>query len=84
MPEGAKCLKRINFAEYFRYFEMFDVEKKDGFMIPFQELSKEVYTGIYFPPPAWVRWYCPSLGNVEVRLDNLQYHCEDDDVDYYY
>lgn len=47
MPEGAECLNRISYAEYFRYFEMF---------------------------------------HVEVRLDNLQYHCEDDDahLQYYY
>ncbi|CAO2835917.1 unnamed protein product [Amaranthus hypochondriacus] len=37
-----------------------------------------VYTRLFFPPPAWVKWRCPSLDNVVINLHDLIYEIPDD------
>jgi len=59
-PEGAELLKSITYARYWMYFRIFNLEEEDRGVLPFERLPKRLYTGMFFPPPAWVKWHCPS------------------------
>lgn len=79
MPEGVELLESVSYAEYWRYLRIFgmgeDQDQERG-VVPFETLPKRLYTGLFFPPPAWVKWQCPSLENLEVRLDGLKFRDE--------
>ena len=63
------------------FFKLFDMNDEEKGIVSFGELDKEVYTGLFFPPPPWMKWGCPSLGNVEVKLHNLKFSDGNDNED---
>lgn len=73
VPKG---LKNLTFASYWMYFKMYqhntEKEEEKG-IVSFEKLGKHKYTGLFFPPPAWVIWRCPSRGNDVVILHNLKF-----------
>ncbi|XP_074288172.1 F-box protein At2g17036-like [Silene latifolia] len=73
LPEGAECIKVISYPEYWRYLRMYNMDEEEKGMVGFEELSMKEYTGLFFPPPAWVKWSCPTLDNVDIRLHNLKF-----------
>ncbi|KAL2944689.1 hypothetical protein RDABS01_033036 [Bienertia sinuspersici] len=84
MPEGVECLERVHYPSYKRYLSLFIMDENEKGVVPFDEMpeDEDVYTGVFFPPPAWVKWHCPSLNNGEVRLDGLGFrdpNADDDD-----
>ncbi|XP_056697742.1 uncharacterized protein [Spinacia oleracea] len=92
MPKGTECLQFLNYPSYNRFFSLFDMEERDKGGVFFHHMSEEdqeLYTGLFFPPPDWVKWRCPSLNNIEVKLHGLRfrdrnhdhYNYDDDDDD---
>ncbi|KMT13837.1 hypothetical protein BVRB_4g076820 [Beta vulgaris subsp. vulgaris] len=77
LPEGVKSLRRVEYPYYNLYFTMaFPEEGIRAHVSKFRAMGREnqeMYTRLFFPPPNWVRWYCPTL-DVEVKLDGLQFH----------
>ncbi|XP_074288171.1 F-box protein At2g26160-like [Silene latifolia] len=74
LPEGGECLNMISFPEYWRYLNIYNMEEEEKGLVGFEELSMKEYTGLFFPPPAWVKWRCPSLdNNIEVMLHNIKF-----------
>lgn len=52
----------------------FDDDNQNDMVLFFAVMPKkerEVYTTLFFPPPAWVKWRRLSLDNVEIKLDEL-------------
>ncbi|XP_074288170.1 putative F-box protein At5g60060 [Silene latifolia] len=73
LPEGGQSLKMISYPEYWRHLKMYNLKEEEKGFVGFEELSMKEYTGLFFPPPAWVKWSCPTLDNVEFRLNNLKF-----------
>ncbi|XP_074286269.1 F-box protein At2g17036-like [Silene latifolia] len=72
MPVGLEMLDNLKYPKYLKGFRVYNMEEEERGIVPFEELSKEVYMGLFFPPPPWVKWTCPMLDDVEVKLENLK------------
>lgn len=82
MPKGTDCLKHLSYPPYDKFIQFSRMEQNG--VIRFKEMreqDQDVYAQLFFPPRAWVKWCCPSLDNVEVRLDGLPFRHDDDDDD---
>ncbi|XP_021755487.1 putative F-box protein At3g25750 [Chenopodium quinoa] len=55
------------YNDYFNLFIMNEYDKGGDEMSC--EKRQELSTRLFFPPPSWVKWRCPSLNNIEIRLD---------------
>lgn len=77
IPEGAKCLKLVKFCKYDRHLRYYSIKNR---VLIFMFQGKDNRHGCYrlfFPPPDWVKWCCPSSDNVEIMLDGLGFEFDE-------
>lgn len=72
MPVGVECMDSITYPKYWMLFRMFDMDAEEKGVVSFEEMDKEVYTGLFFPPPPWMKWQSHTL-DVVVQLHNLKF-----------
>uniref|UniRef100_A0A803LTN8 F-box domain-containing protein n=1 Tax=Chenopodium quinoa TaxID=63459 RepID=A0A803LTN8_CHEQI len=81
MPKGLEYLNSLIFPTYDEYFHVFNIQKQVRRLMDYPNKDHKMYRGLFFPPPPWVKWHCPSLGNVNVSFTGLYIDDDDDDDD---
>ncbi|XP_021757127.1 probable F-box protein At1g65740 [Chenopodium quinoa] len=80
MPKGLECLNSLIFPTYDKYFHVFNIQKQVRLLLDYPNKDHKLYRGLFFPPPPWVKWHCPSLGNVDVSFTGLYIDDHEDDI----